>query len=246
MRLASQIILTLSLSKERYSPHEIEKSMQYNPPDDNSNTVSTFDSSLIIFLDLVKSNHRSCSIKKAVHRKTIFTGKHRCIRILRIFKNAYFEEHMQAATFVWCMRIKKTLMTQSKKFEIIFFPLKLKKTPWWTRLRRTIEPWINYCITYTFLENLCQWVLINKTMVKSRLGIFFTQYLQIHDGIVKIRGNNFNVTKYFACKPQIYIYKTMIKPLNMMKNNKVRNKIMAISRLYSETFYFMRYTLKIL
>ena len=127
MRLASQIILTLSLSKNRYSPPEIEKSMQYNPPDDNSNTVSTFDSSLIIFLDLVKSNHRSCSIKKAVHRKTIFTGKHRCIRILRIFKNAYFEEHMQAATFVWCMRIKKTLMTQSKKFEIIFFPLKLKK-----------------------------------------------------------------------------------------------------------------------
>ena len=73
---------------------------------------------------------------------------------------------------------------------------------------------------------------------------FFTQYLQIHDGIVKIRGNNFNVINSFKCKPQIYTYKTMIKPLNMMKNNKVRNKIIAISRLYSETFYFMRYTLK--
>ena len=30
----------------------------------------------------------------------------------------------------------------------------------------------------------------------------------------------------------------------MMKNYKVRNKIVAISRLYAETFYFMRYTLK--
>ena len=73
---------------------------------------------------------------------------------------------------------------------------------------------------------------------------FFTQYLQMHDGIFKIRGNNFNGINSFKCKPQIYTCITMIKPLNMMKNYKVRNKIVAISRLYAETFYFMRYTLK--
>ena len=73
---------------------------------------------------------------------------------------------------------------------------------------------------------------------------FFTQYLQMHDGIFKIRGNNFNVINSFKCKPQIYTYITMIKALNMMKNYKVRNKIVAISRLYAETFYFMCYTLK--
>ena len=37
------------------------------------------------------------------------------------------------------------------------------------------------------------------------------------------------------------MYKTIIKPLDMIKNNKDRDKIIPRSRSHSETCYFMLY-----
>ena len=45
-----------------------------------------------------------------------------------------------------------------------------------------------------FFENFCQGVLIIKKQPKIETSSFLTQYLQIHKRIIKICGNNFNVT----------------------------------------------------
>lgn len=59
------------------------------------------------------------------------------------------------------MCIRNTLMTQSKKFEIILFSLRLKKTPWLTYFEELVTA-MKKLSHQTFLENFYPGVVIRK------------------------------------------------------------------------------------
>ena len=70
-------------------------------------------------------------------------------------------------------------MTQSKKFEIILFSLRLKKTPWLTYFEELVAA-VKKLSHQTFLENFYKEVVISKKPEsKIETQSLFTHYVQI-------------------------------------------------------------------